>query len=614
MSQALSQAVSMAMEQVDVVPGSEEWNLLRLKHRCASEAPAMMNESKFSSRSQLLALKKGWIANPVSDFTQRLFDDGHKHEAMARPFTEMDEMTDLFPLCGRREIDGVELWASFDGIEEQITPTCLVWEHKDWNEALAENVRNAMLIAHYYWQLEQQMLVAGVTKCLFTVSDGTADKRVSMVYEAVPGRAEALIAGWKQFDKDLGEFVLEARIETIEPKKQMALPVITEQVENGVVQSNIAECIPVIRDLAQQQMSVILETDQDFEDKHAMNVAVKALRSTVGARSLHIIEQFSSLDLYVKNVKALDSILQKMQAHGEKMVKEEKDRKKDRVLDAAERKYRKYIDEVNDIIDPVNVVAGWFTPPDFRGSLRNKRTIASWQDAVDSELARVKIELDGVCTTVRINLMAEKKLREKHIDLFPDLATIINQPAESYLAVVNARIKAHKHEKEVERQRIQQEEETKAREKVAEEERVKRNKELEAEAKIERDRIAKEQAIHDRIAREDREAVEARDVPAANKVMEAHYMDAAAEKVSDIIEENSPVMQEAIRSGKAAAHKQPASTMPDPVYGRSGIHGPVYTTIVGRLGAWLSKNHVSDDGVDELFDILADYVDLKEET
>jgi len=56
------------MNILPLEPNTDEWLEARLKHFTASEAPAMMNESKFMSRDELLDLKKGWKKNPDSSF------------------------------------------------------------------------------------------------------------------------------------------------------------------------------------------------------------------------------------------------------------------------------------------------------------------------------------------------------------------------------------------------------------------------------------------------------------------------------------------------------------------------------------------------------------------
>ena len=183
-----------------VVQGEPEWHALRANFKTASEAPAMMGESKQIKRTDLLNAKKTGLDRDVSWWVQtHLFDKGHEAEALARPILEASIGEDLFPVVGTEG----ELLASMDGM------TLLgetLFEHKMWNEQLAADVRAGTLEPHYYWQLEQQLLVSGAEKVIFVCSDGTEQNFVFMEYRPVPGRAETLIAGWKQFDADLLEY------------------------------------------------------------------------------------------------------------------------------------------------------------------------------------------------------------------------------------------------------------------------------------------------------------------------------------------------------------------------------------------------------------------------
>ncbi|MCW8965258.1 MAG: YqaJ viral recombinase family protein, partial [Candidatus Pacearchaeota archaeon] len=174
------------METLNLIQGTTEWHRVRLQHGTASEAPAMMGCSKYMTRSQLLDLKKTGIAEEIDAHTQRLFDKGHAAEASIRQVVEKLIGADLYPVTGTETIDGTRLLASFDGITmlEDI-----VFEHKLWNKKLAADVVTESLDPHYYWQLEQQLLVSGAKKAIFVVSDGTEENMVFMWYEPQPGLA-----------------------------------------------------------------------------------------------------------------------------------------------------------------------------------------------------------------------------------------------------------------------------------------------------------------------------------------------------------------------------------------------------------------------------------------
>lgn len=183
----------------NVTQGSAEWHALRAQHFTASEAPAMMGASKYQTRTDLLKLKKTGIAPEVTSSQQRIFDKGHETEALARPIVERMIGEDLFPVVGTEG----NLLASMDGMT-MLGET--LFEHKLWNESLVAQVRAGELEPHYYWQLEQQLLVSGAEKAIFVCSDGTEANFVSQEYFPVAGRAAQLVEGWKQFEADLASF------------------------------------------------------------------------------------------------------------------------------------------------------------------------------------------------------------------------------------------------------------------------------------------------------------------------------------------------------------------------------------------------------------------------
>lgn len=155
--------------------GSSEWHAARAHRFTASQAPAMMGASKYQTRAELLREKATGITPEITPERQRLFDRGHAAEAGARAMAEKALGEDLYPVTAISDTDD-RLLASFDGITlgENIAFEC-----KLWNESLATDIRNETLNAHYYWQLEHQLLVSGAEFVLFVSSDG-AERYVSM--------------------------------------------------------------------------------------------------------------------------------------------------------------------------------------------------------------------------------------------------------------------------------------------------------------------------------------------------------------------------------------------------------------------------------------------------
>ena len=159
------------MRTLNMFQGSNEWHAERSRRFTASEAPAMMGSSKYQSRDELLYQKATGIGREVTDAEQALFDRGHRAEAAARRIVEDMLGQDLYPVTAVSDEDD-RLLASLDGctIDE-----ATLYEHKLWSEGLAAQVRARDLEPHYYWQLEQQLLVVGAEKVIFVCSDGTPE-------------------------------------------------------------------------------------------------------------------------------------------------------------------------------------------------------------------------------------------------------------------------------------------------------------------------------------------------------------------------------------------------------------------------------------------------------
>jgi len=469
------------MKVLDLVQGSDQWLEARLNYLCASEAPAMMGDSKFMSRNQLLDLKKGWKSNPDSSFKKRLYEKGHEHEEQAREITEMEYCEEFPATVGLTQVYGisVELLSSFDGYS-----SIGAWEHKDWNLTLAENVRNAVLEPLYYWQLEHQMLTAGHSKIMFTCSDGTQDNRVSMIYESVPERREQLIAGWKQFLSDLDKHEIKAKQETV-IAVQTSLPVITFNVTGTEIATNIGDCLEHVKELAQAEMSKVLETDQDFANKDQLNKDVKKARSALKEIVGKVRGEFVSYSQFEEVAQEMDGVLQKMQSHGEKQVKQAKEAKKQAILDDAARDLELHFVECNAKISPMYVQNIINVQPDWTGAMKNKRTIESLTNAVNEELAKWKVEINQVIDRVVPNLQYLRDNAEEYKFLFSDAQQLVNQYPEPFQAIVKSRIADHKQAEEerleAERQRIEREAKEKA------------EREAEAKAEAERERIRQEE-------------------------------------------------------------------------------------------------------------------------
>lgn len=434
-------------EVLDLEQGSDEWLEERLNNFCSSEASAVMGDSKYMSRNQLLALKKGWQSNPDSEFKKQLYQSGHDNEKSAREIFEIEYLTNIPPVVLRRKYKSLLLLASYDGfIHDAIEP--LIWEHKTYNETLAENVRNNILEPHYYWQIEHLCLVSGGSEVYFHTSDGTIRKKAIMIYKSDPKRRKALLAGYKQFNIDLKNFELEAKKENILPAKVESFPAINYEVKGTEIISNIQDCLPIIRERAEKEINRTLETDNDFKQKDTLNKAVVKARDRLKTIKDEIQSKFTSLDSFMSAANEIDSILQKMQSAGEKAVTNEKKRRKDEISESGKARFKEYLLSVQDQLDVcfVNINCN-FLPVvlknmgSFDLAMKNKRSLEKCQDAVDEDLAQRKVEVSQMMDeTIIPNIEFLNDNCSGHPSLFNDIIEFIEFPHEAFKPLAEARV------------------------------------------------------------------------------------------------------------------------------------------------------------------------------
>jgi putative phage-type endonuclease len=437
----------------DVTQGSLEWHVLRSSHFTASEAPAMMGASKYMTRAELLRQKKTGLAPEVTPAKQALFDRGHAAEESARAILSAQLGEDLYPVTCTRG----NLLASLDGMD---MAEKVLFEHKLWNEDLAAQVRAEDLDPHYYWQLEQQLLVTGADKVIFVCSDGTENNFVSMEYVAQPGRAEALVAGWDQFAADLEtqEAPAAKPVEKIGRAPEM-LPAIHVEVTGMVKASNLDQ----FRALALAAIGNIntdLQDDQDFADAEKTVKWCTDVESRLAATKEHILGQAQDIDAVIRTLDEVNEEARQVRLRLEKLVKSRKQEIRDKIVLDANEAFRKHLAELEagfggNIRMPAVAI-------DVANAIKGKKTITSLRDAADTELARAKVEASTIATGITHNLTTLRDQAAGFEFLFHDAQQLVLKASEDLQAVISNRINEHKQAEQLrqdqERERIRQEE------------------------------------------------------------------------------------------------------------------------------------------------------------
>jgi len=400
----------------------------------------MMGASKYQTRTDLLTMKKTGIVPEVTAQQQRVFDLGHATEEMARPLVEDIVGEELYPIVATKG----NLLASMDGAT-MLGDT--LFEHKLWNERLVAQIKSGELEPHYYWQLEQQLYVSGAECVLFVCSDGTLNKFVHLEYHPVPGRREALIEGWAQFEEELGSFeppVSKVEVTGAAPDQLPALRIdVTGMVKASNLDAFKAHALAVISNISTE-----LSSDQDFANADATVKWCSEVEDKLKAAKEHALSQTESIDVLFKAIDDIAAETRRKRLDLTKLISARKDDiRNDIVMDAA-KALQDHIDQINGTLN--SRIRMPKVPADFAGAIKGKRTIDSLREASNAELARAKIEASRIADLIRTNLNSLNELASKHGFLFHDAQELVLKANDDLVALIKVRISEH--EAEVKRQ------------------------------------------------------------------------------------------------------------------------------------------------------------------
>ncbi len=456
------------MQIHDLTQGSPEWKQYRLEKDGASEAAAMLGISTLVKRNELLHMKATGTAQEFSDWVQKyILDYGHEVEAMARPLVEELIGEDLYPVtCS----DG-RLSASCDGLT---MGEDIAFEHKQWNQALAASISAGQLPDEYMPQPQQIMMVTGCSKVIFVCSDGTRDNFVYLWVLPDPAWQARIRDGWKQFEADLVEY---QHVEVLPAPVAAAvqdLPALSIRVDG---QLTLNHNLVVFGERLQSFIADIdtnPSDDQAFADAEQAIKVMERAETALGAAEASALGQISTVDEMVRTVASYKELARKTRLMLEKVVKARKETIRVEIQQAGKDKAAAHIAALNARLGKPYMPA---VAVDFAGVMKGKKTVTSLRDAVDTELARFKIEANAVADRIQVNLTTLRELAAGHAFLFADTPSIVLKAADDLSALVKLRIAEHEQAEAAKAEAL--------RARIAEEERVK------AEA-AERARVAAE--------------------------------------------------------------------------------------------------------------------------
>ncbi|MBV2180924.1 MAG: YqaJ viral recombinase family protein [Castellaniella sp.] len=442
--------------------GTPEWHAFRAEHHGASEAAAMLGASTKVKRSELLHMKATGTPQEFSDWVQRnILNYGHEAEALARPIVERIVGEDLYPATCSNEDEGGNLSASCDGLTMLGE---IVFEHKQWNEGLAESVRAGVLPEEHKPQCQQQLLVTGAVKVKFVVSDGTEENMVMMDVFPDPEYQRRIVAGWEQFDKDLANYVPEPVAEPVTAQAQETLPAVFAQASGSLsVTSNLDLFGSALRAFV-DRIPKKPETDQEFADTEAACKRLKDAEDALEAAETQVLASLDDVAAMQRTVATLKELARQTRLASEKLVKARKEAIRTEIVMTARQQFSAFLAGLQGEIR-VRLQIGM---PDFAGSIKGLKTLSSIKDAVGTTLANAKIEANECAADIRAKLAKfDDLVPVEYRGLFRDLDDLVTMAPNYFEAAVVARVDQQKKTDDELRQKIEDAAKAKAAETTA---------------------------------------------------------------------------------------------------------------------------------------------------
>ena len=515
------------MEILNLVQGSPEWAAYRAQARNASDVPAMLGISPYKTRADLIRERATGIAPEITPEQQRIFDRGHRIEALARPEAENTIGEDLSPCVGT---DG-QYSASFDGITFGGEAA---WECKSDNAALraaipyalCDDSYGAKLPEHYRAQMEQQAMVSGCERILFTAASLGDDGQISQArhcwYTPDPAMRARIVAGWEQFDRDVAAWTPEPVTQAPIGHAPETLPALRLVVTGAVTASNLDE----FREHALTVIGAInrdLKTDADFADAEKTVKWCADAEARLKAAKDAALAQTESIEQAFRVIDDVTAELRRTRLDLDKLVKAEKDARKLAIVQNAQAVLHEHVEKLNRDLRAKQ--AGTLPPAApvvFAACVKGLKSLDSMTEKVTAELIRLKAE----ATETAMRMLSNRDiLRSDGHDwsfLFPDFAAVGAKSTEDFAALAHMRISQHK---QAEAERLEKE-----RQRIESEAKAKAEREAQATAEAERARIrAEEQAKAQAEA-----AVRAAEQVAARQAAEGPTADAVRKLADDM--------------------------------------------------------------------------------
>jgi len=433
------------MQTHNLQQGSSLWHEFRADHFGASEASAMLGLSNDLTRNDLLLYKKTGKSKEYSDWVQKnILDYGHEVEAIARANLEAHLNDELYPVtCSIGKLS-----ASCDGLTIDRT---IAFEHKQISKYLVNFINeNGILPASHMPQCQQILMVTGAKKVIFVCSDGTPENRFMLDVHPDKEWFDRIQSGWEQFAKDLETFEPKEFADKPEAAAIMQLPALSVYTKGDIVVHGNLDAFKEASDKYIASINRDLKTDEDFVNAEAAIKRCKEVEQNIKTAKASIIGGIASVDEATRVLDYIDDSHAKIRLMLEKLVKSQKESIKTNIINDA---YKLCVDHQTSIaleFKDINFASlANLSRQSFETACKSLRTLASLHNAVDTEVAAIKIKLDDLARVIRKNLTH----LPDDLSLFRDLQSIITKPEDDFKLLVESRMAEQKRKEEEAAQR-----------------------------------------------------------------------------------------------------------------------------------------------------------------
>lgn len=422
---------------INHVQHSAEWHAHRASHYNASDAPAMLGLSPHMTRAALVERYARGVPEEIDAATQARFDRGHEYEATARPWAEEIIGEELYPVTIAQVIDGLKLSASLDGLT---LAGDIAWEHKTLNLSIREALWSGDLAEHHKAQMEQQLMVSGAEKCLFMASNGEKETALSEWYESDPAMRSRIIAGWKQFARDVANYTPTTTTPAPVATPIQALPALLVEIEGRVVSTNLDRFKTAAKALI-GAIKTDLSTDQDFADAEATVKFCKDAEGRLETVKAQALSQTATIDEVFRVMDALKEELRAKRLVLEKAVKIRKDEVRAELITSA----------MEDLLQHTRILEAemgnhWLNVParqTLGEAIKGRKSVSSCRDALAVKVGEMRAELSSQAARLTRNRAALCIDGRDWYSLFPDFTAVGLRGDEEFDAIAELRIRKH---------------------------------------------------------------------------------------------------------------------------------------------------------------------------